>query len=137
MTVPEPLTPAEHRERAEAYLRQLQSSGPGSMAWHGLAQAAIAHAGIAISDGLDTLAAYLEPPPEPDLPGLPLGWRVTTRQSGNGARKWGWVLTRPGREPESSEYRYESSPGAVMAGLKYAPTLPDFPRDTEDDTTGD
>lgn len=123
MTVP-PLTPAEHRERAEAALRQLESHGPGSLAYHGLAKFAIAHV-------LAAIAGYLEPPAGPDIPGLPRGWRVTTRQSGSGARKWGYVLTRPGREPECSDYRYRSSFGAVTAGLEYAPTLPDYPHDDE------
>lgn len=127
MSTPEPLTPAEHREKAEAYLRQLQNLGPGSMAWHGYAQAAIAHV-------LCAAAGYLEPPPEPDIPGLPLGWRLTTVQSEKGDRKWGYELTRPGRDPDFSQYRWGSSGGALLAGLEYAGTLPG---NTEDGETGE
>lgn len=127
MTTPDPLTPAEHRAKAESSLRQLQTLGPGSLAWHGLAQAAIAHVLVAI-------AGYLEPPPEPDIPGLPLGWRLTTVQSGNGERKWGYELTRPGQNPECSPYRFGSSGTALIAGLRAAE---DMPQDTEGNGTGE
>jgi hypothetical protein len=113
------LTPAEHRAEAEAILRQLKSrgGGPGSLAYHGLSLAAVVHVLIGISDGLDTLAAYLEPP---DIPGLPKGWQVTTPQSKNGSHLWGYVLTRPGKDPDVSRYQFGSPGTALLAALKYA-----------------
>jgi hypothetical protein len=124
MTTPDPLTPAEHRAKAESCLRQLQNLGPGSLAWHGLAQAAIAHV-------LAAVAGYLEPPPEPDIPGLPAGWRVTTRENGTG--KWGYSLTAPDRAPAVSRYLWGTSVAALAAGLRD----PSIPQDTEDNGTGE
>jgi hypothetical protein len=128
MTTPDPLTPAEHRAKAESCLRQLQTLGPGSLAWHGLAQAAIAHVLVAI-------AGYLEPPAEPDIPGLPLGWRVRTRsrQGRDGEERWGYVLTAPDRAPVTSPYKFGSSVAALAAGLRD----PSIPQDTEGNGTGE
>lgn len=113
-----PLTPAQHRAQAEANLDALRGLTAGAPAWHGHAQAAIAHV-------LAAVAAYLEPPPAPDIPGLPEGWRVTTAQSEKGAQLWRYELTGPGLETEFSQYCYGSSGSALVAGLKYAGTVPE------------
>jgi len=105
------LTPAEHRTIAEKALDALKGTGgPGSMSYHGYALAAIGHV-------LAAIAGYLEPPPEPDIPGLPLGWRVTVRQGENGNRMWRYELTAPGRAPVVSRYQYKTNVTALAAGL--------------------
>jgi hypothetical protein len=107
MTTPD-LTPAEHRALAEKDLDALRTLTPGTAAYSGRALAAIAHA-------LCAVAEYLEPPPAPDIPGLPLGWGLATEQSGTGM--WGYVLTIPdGR-------RWSSSGAALVAGLRAADLL--------------
>jgi len=112
MTAPN-RTPAEHRALAEKDLDALSALTPGTAAYSGRALAAIAHA-------LCAVAEYLEPPPAPDIPGLPLGWRLTTHQQETGDRKWGFTLTIPGRDPESSRHRWDSSGTALVAGLRQA-----------------
>lgn len=109
------MTPAEHRAAAEKILDALKTRTAGTPAYASLAQAAIAHT-------LAAVAEYLEPPPVPDIPGLPLGWRLTTEQSEAGDRLWGYVLTIPGREgdPVSNRHRWHSSSAALIAGLKHA-----------------
>ena len=112
------MTPAEHRAKAEDDLAALWSLDPASPGYHGHVLSAIAHV-------LAAVAEYLEPPPEQDIPGLPEGWRVTTAQSEKGNRLWGYVLTGPGTGTEHSPYRWGSSASALMAGLRYAGTVPE------------
>lgn len=108
------LTPAEHRAAAERELDALRGLTAGAPAWLGHAQAAIAHV-------LTAVAAYLEPPPVPDIPGLPPGWRLDTKQSEAGQQMWGWILTLPdGREERSDRHRWGTSAAALTAGLKAA-----------------
>lgn len=111
MTTPQGLTPAEHRALAETDLDALSALTPGTTAYSGRALAAIAHA-------LCAVAEYLEPPPAPEIPGLPLGWRLTTGQSETGM--WGYELSVPGREPASNRHRWSSSGAALVAGLRAA-----------------
>lgn len=108
------MTPEEHRAQAERDLEVMREHSPAEPAYRGLVLSAIAHALLAVG-------AFLEPPPEPDIPGLPLGWRLETQQSGTGSRFWCYILTRPDQpRPSASRYQWGSSGAALMAGLRAA-----------------
>lgn len=116
----DPLTPAERRELAEQNLEILATLTPGTTAYSGRAQAAIANAILELSSYAETLVKILEPQPAPEIPGLPPGWRLTTEQSNMGERLWGYTLTIPGRPPLSNRHRWFTSAAALVAGLKQA-----------------
>jgi hypothetical protein len=107
------LTPAQHRAMAEQALDNIANMAPGTSVYGQLTNKAIAHSLLAI-------ATYLEPPPAPEIPGLPKGWKLTTAQSNFGERLWGYTLTVPGRPPASNRHRWKSSSAALVAGLKAA-----------------
>lgn len=105
-------TPSQHRDLAEQDLAR-RTTAPGTPAYTALTQSAIAHV-------LAAIAYYLEPPPAPEIPGLPPGWKLETRQSTDGDRLWGYILTSPAGIPDISRYRWGSSDTALTAGLSAA-----------------
>jgi hypothetical protein len=107
------MTPEQHRAQAEASLDQMRSLSAGSPAFHGLAQSAIAHV-------LAAVAAYLEPPPAPQLPGLPPGWEIETRQNRDGEHRWGYVLSGPGWPAFTSRFLWLRPEDALGAGIRRA-----------------
>ena len=115
-----PLTPAERRELAEQNLEILATLTPGTTAYSGRAQAAIANAILELSSYAQALVGILEPQPAPEIPGLPEGWQLTTEQSNVGKRLWGYTLTIPGRVPVSNRHRWFTSDAALVAGLEHA-----------------
>lgn len=108
-----PLTPAGHREQAGKDLAARNGFEPGTETYRSLTLSAIAHT-------LAAIAFFLEPVPEPEVPGLPPGWKIGTRQAPDGERRWGYELTAPGTSPEPSRYRWGSSEAALTAGIRYA-----------------
>ena len=115
-------TSAGHRAAAEKDLdtRRVSGYSPSNAAYGNLTLSAAVHVLIGISEGLDILAAYLEPPPVPQVPGLPAGWQIATDQDPAGSRKWGYTLTPPGRPPLSNRHRWDTSEGALTAGIRHA-----------------
>lgn len=109
-----PLTPAEHRSRAEADLAAMRQYPPSTESYRGRALSAVAHV-------LAAIACYLEPPPEPDIPGLPPGWGITTRQKADGDQKWGYQLTAPdGASLPPLRCLWKSQELALAAGISDA-----------------
>lgn len=108
-----PLTPAEHRAQAEASLDGMSSYAPDEPQYRTLALAAIAHVLVAV-------AAYLEPPPLPAVPGLPDGWQLAVEQSKGGNRKWSYLLTEPDGTPHYTQHRWETPQYATAAGVAAA-----------------
>ena len=106
-------TPAEHREAAERELDALRGYTAGAPSWHGHALCAIAHT-------LAAVAVYLEPPPEPDIPGLPAGYGLTVGKAADGEQRWGYTLTVPGCAPASTRHLWKSPGAALAAGLQAA-----------------
>jgi hypothetical protein len=115
MTAPRQ-TPAQHRAQAEKDLDALRGHNPGDPAYLGLAMSAAAHVWAAV-------AAYLEPPPAPSIPGLPDGWRLDTRQSPDGDQMWRYELTSPAGRTETSRHLWRSNKTALGAGLAKAQHL--------------
>lgn len=107
------MTPAEHRVKAEEALNAMRIYPPGSDAYHGLVMSAIAHVLVAV-------AVYLEPPPDPGIPGLPAGWKLDVRQSGIGDHSWGYALSPPDGERVVSRYDWKSSETALAAAVRAA-----------------
>jgi hypothetical protein len=110
------LTPAEHRALAEADIRQMRAlDDPGAKAYHGLALSALAHV-------LSAVAAYLEPPPRPHIPGLPEGWNLDVSQGATG--KWRYELHDPSGQEWRPPKSYWSEPEtALAAGVGHARQL--------------
>jgi hypothetical protein len=108
-----PLTPAEHRAQAETDLAARNGFGPGTETYKSLTLSAIAHVLTAISH-------FLEPAPEPQVPGLPAGWGIATGQSEAGERKWRYKLAPPAGPFITSRYSWETSETALAAGIRYA-----------------
>ena len=110
-----PLTPGEHRALAEADIAAMRrNAGPGTPQYHGLALSALAHI-------LSAVAAYLEPPPPPDVPGMPSGWQISIRRSPVNSRFWGYTTTDPdGREWPASKFQWAEPENALAAGIKHA-----------------
>jgi hypothetical protein len=112
------LTPAEHRALAEIDLARMRGIGAGSAAYSSLAQSAIAHT-------LAAVASYLDPDqvtaPEVRLPGFRT---VRARQSEAGDRKWGFVISSRGDEPDvvSPRYMWATLETALAAGIAAALT---------------
>jgi hypothetical protein len=111
-------TTAGNVAEAQAILDRLRdrSIGPGTQLYQNLAQRAIAHAVLAAAGVLGEILALLD---GPSIPGLPKGYEITTRQTGNGNRKWRYELTGPGMA-YSSRYRYDTSETALSAGIRHA-----------------
>jgi hypothetical protein len=107
------MTPAEHRTAAEADLARRNGFPPSTEIYKNLTQSAIAHA-------LTAIAFYLEPQPEPQVPGLPAGWGIATGQSEAGERKWRYKLAPPAGPFITSRYSWETSETALAAGIRYA-----------------
>ena len=109
------MTPAEHRARAEQDLAAMQNGqyAPSTETYHGLALSAIAHV-------LAAVAAYLEPPVVPDVPGLPPGWQIDVSQGTGGDRRWGYKLTGPGDCVIATRRLWLAEEGALMAGISEA-----------------
>jgi len=115
MTTEPRLTPAGHRARAEADLAARNPRySPATDTYRALTLSAIAHT-------LAAIAYYLEPPPVPQVPGLPVGWQIATDQDPAGNHNWGYTLTPPdGRQPLSNRHRWGSSEAALTAGIQLA-----------------
>ena len=107
------MTPADHRAQAEAALDRMRGYAAGTTVYHGLVLSAIAHT-------LAAVAEYLEPPPVPQIPGLPAGWELDLHQAEAGERKWGYVLRGPDGREYVSRHRWDSSGGALVAGIQAA-----------------
>lgn len=114
------LTPAEHRTIAERNLATMAKISPGTDTYRNLMATAAIHVLISISQGLDILTEYLEPPPAPDIPGLPPGWQLATGQGQDGERLWAYTLTPPDGEPVTSQHRWMLESGAVAAAIEAA-----------------
>jgi hypothetical protein len=116
----ETISAAEHRAQAEQDLAMRRGQHAASDIYKNLTQSAIAHAGIAIGQLLESFI----PPPEPEapqVPGLPLGWKIATTQNPEGERWWRYELTPP--QPAGiivSRYRWAESETALAAGIRYA-----------------
>jgi hypothetical protein len=116
---PNALTPAEHRALAELDLHKTRSMTPGTPAYAGLVQSAIAHSLLGVvGPHLETLVSYMDPgnitEPEVRLPG---GWVIRARQASEGKRQWGYVVTDGGgTEKYASEYRWGNADTALAAG---------------------
>jgi hypothetical protein len=97
-------------------LRPDSGIGAGTQMYGNLTQKAIGHALVAIGDTLAAILNRIEPA---EIPGLPAGYEITTRQTGNGNRKWRYELAGP-RMAYSSRYRYDTSETALTAGIRHA-----------------
>ena len=114
MTDVTPLTPAEHRHRAEVDLAAMQQYPPSTESYRGRALSAVAHL-------LAAIAVYLEPVSAPAIPGLPAGWQILTRQKTDGDQKWGYQLTTPdGSTQAATRCVWRSQEGALAAGISDA-----------------
>ena len=111
----------QHVTSARESLARLHrtSISPGSQAYSALAQEAIAHTGLAIWAVLDEILALLDSSQQPSVPGLPKGYEITTRQTGNGNRKWRYELAGP-QFAYASRHRYDTSEAALGAGIGHA-----------------
>jgi hypothetical protein len=107
------MTPAEHRARAEAALARSAGIDPTTDLCRNLVLTSLAHT-------LAAVAAYLEPPPVPQIPGLPSGYTLDTRQAPGGERKWAYVLAFPDNEFHATRFRWEASETALAAGIRHA-----------------
>lgn len=115
-----PLTPAERRELAETNLQALGTLTAGTTAYNSRALTAVANSLIEISGWLQALVGILEPPPAPDVPGLPMGWKITADQNRSGSRMWGYILTAPDGRELTNRHRWGTYGGAIDAGVRAA-----------------
>lgn len=128
------MTPAEHRDQAEKDLEALNSCAPDEPAYHGLAASASAHCQAAMTAYMQaTMSAYLDAitatlaarPAAQSVPGMPEGWSIETRQNAGGNRKWGYALASPDGRMRLSHHRWDTSEGALTAGIVLAQSLSD------------
>jgi len=117
---PLPLTPAERRELAETNLQALGTLTAGTTAYNSRALTAVANSLIEISSWLQALTAILEPPPVPEIPGLPPDWKITAEQNRAGSKLWGYILTTPDGRELSNRHRWSTYGGAIDAGVRAA-----------------
>jgi hypothetical protein len=110
------LTPAENRARAAQALRQASGISPATELHRNLLLAAIAHE-------LAAIAVLLEPPPVPQIPGLPAGWKLETAQAEKNNRLWGYILTSPAGRTIRSRFQWGYSETALKQGIRRANEL--------------
>jgi hypothetical protein len=107
-------TIAEHIAAGQACLRRLANAGinPSTQMYDSLTKESIAHT-------LTAIALILDGQERPVVPGLPKGYDIATQQAPEGQRKWRYVVTGP-QFSYSSRYRWDTSEGALGAGLQHA-----------------
>ena len=108
------LTIAGHIAAGQDCLRRLTRAGisPSTQMYASLTQESIAHT-------LTAIAMILDGQERPSVPGLPKGYDIQTQQAPEGQRKWRYVVTGP-QFAYSSRYRWDTSEGALGAGLQHA-----------------
>jgi hypothetical protein len=110
------LTPAENRARAAQAMRRAAGINPGADSYRSLVLTAVYHELAAIS-------LLMEPPPAPQVPGLPIGYTLETIQAEKNNRLWGYVLTTPDGGKIRSRFQWSYSETALKQGIRHASEL--------------
>lgn len=106
-------TPAENRQRAGEAMNRAAGVNPASPLYQHLVLTGIYHT-------LAAIATCMEPPPGPQIPGLPPGYGLATEQTTENDRKWRYVLTAPDSRVTASPYRWGYSETALTEGIRHA-----------------